>query len=588
MGHFLSINTFLSVTTVLALSPVVRANPLSIPPHNSFETKQTLLAQQPLVPHPQIEINEQPVPAQRQPSRGSLKPTSLPRAIAPPVGDISISNTDSSPETVDLGTNKRLPRLVLRDAPVREVLTMLARSAGLNAAFPGESTSRGTEKSPSKGIEQMQVTLDFENESVQEIFNQILRVAGLQAYREGRTVFVAKQLPNKARSLIQRSLRLNQITAGVALNFLVALGAESAISRDRTVTNIQAVPVGSGANSAPAPAATQTQTTTETRIETQRVEFQDGTPLLRGLQVVGDERTNSVTLVGSPKQVEIATAHLSRIDLRRRQVAVNVKIVDVNLLATENTSTSFSFGIGDTSIQSDRGNAIVNFGTRNPPSERGIGATAVNFAKQLLARLQAQIVSGNAKVLTDPTLIVQEGQQASVNLTQEVVGNIERNITDTVGGSREIVTVKKENVGLTLGVKIERIDDNGFVSLSVAPTVKAPQSSQETPNGQIFLVAERSLNSGLIRLRDNQTLILSGIIQDSDRTTVTKVPILGDIPILGALFRSTNKINQRQEVIVLLTPQIMDDSERSSSMGFNYNPSPEARQMLERQKVLPR
>jgi type IV pilus assembly protein PilQ len=79
-------------------------------------------------------------------------------------------------------------------------------------------------------------------------------------------------------------------------------------------------------------------------------------------------------------------------------------------------------------------------------------------------------------------------------------------------------------------------------------------------------------------------LILSGIIQDADRTTVTKVPILGDIPILGALFRSTNNVNQRQEVIVLLTPKIMDDSERSSSMGFNYNPSPEARQMLERRR----
>ena len=117
--------------------------------------------------------------------------------------------------------------------------------------------------------------------------------------------------------------------------------------------------------------------------------------------------------------------------------------------------------------------------------------------------------------------------------------------------------------------------------------MKAPQSSQNINLGggnqqTIFLVSERSLNSGLIRLRDNQTLILSGIIQDTDRTTVTKVPILGDLPIIGSLFRSTNKSNQRQEVIVLLTPQILDDSERSSSMGYNYTPSPDVRQLLER------
>jgi type IV pilus assembly protein PilQ len=198
--------------------------------------------------------------------------------------------------------------------------------------------------------------------------------------------------------------------------------------------------------------------------------------------------------------------------------------------------------------------------------------------------LTAQVTSGNAKILTDPTLIVQEGQTANVNLTQEVVGNITLRITDTVGGTRTEKTLDKQKVGLTLNVKIERIDDNGFVSLSVGPTVNSPTGSEDTGNGRISLVAERSIQSGLIRLRDGQTLILSGIIQDQDRTTVSKLPILGDIPLLGALFRKTNRQNERREVIVLLTPQIMDDSERSS-YGYNYTPSPQIRQVLERRGV---
>ncbi|MFM6755820.1 MAG: type II secretion system protein GspD, partial [Dolichospermum sp.] len=94
----------------------------------------------------------------------------------------------------------------------------------------------------------------------------------------------------------------------------------------------------------------------------------------------------------------------------------------------------------------------------------------------------------------------------------------------------------------------------------------------------------RSLTSGTIRLRDSQTLILSGIIQDEDRTSVSKLPILGDIPLLGALFRKTNKQNERREVIILLTPQIMDDSQ-GSGYGYNYTPSPTTREMLERQGV---
>jgi type IV pilus assembly protein PilQ len=554
-------------------------------PSATLKPGQSVTVQKPLVPNPNVTIDGKPVQPGMPPGNQAPAPF-LPRAVAPPVGDMAVSNTDSSPALIDLGSKERVPRLVLRDAPVREVLSLLARAAGLNLAYTTATPQQGQPGQPgapapgAAGADGPKVTLDIQDESVQDVFNHVLRITGLQANREGRTIFVGPRLPNDARGLVTRSYRLNQVTVGVALNFLVAMGAESAVSRERVITSVQAVPVGGG--QAP---ATQTQTSTETRIETQRIDFQDSIPLLRGLQVVGDERTNSVTLVGSPKQIQVATAQLIQLDARRRQVAINLKVADINLLATEDMTTSFSFGINDTFFQNNRGNGIINFGRQNPPFEQPLNIIQPGFdPQQFLARIQAQVVSGNAKILTDPTLIVQEGQQASVNLTQEIVGNIESTFTDTSGGSRETVTVQKEKVGLTLGVKIERIDDNGFVALSVAPIVRAPQGQENTPNGRITLVNERSLNSGLIRLRDNQTLVLSGIIQDSDRTTVSKVPLLGDIPILGALFRSTNKINQRQEIIVLLTPQIIDDSERSSSMGYNYNPSPDARQMLERSR----
>jgi type IV pilus assembly protein PilQ len=388
-----------------------------------------------------------------------------------------------------------------------------------------------------------------------------------------------------------RNLRLNQVTVGVALNFLVGLGAESAVSRERQVTSVDAVPVGAGATP-----ITQTQTTTETKIETQRVDFKDSRPLLRGLQALGDERTNSLTLIGPPRLVEMAMAQLSQLDIRRRQAVVNVKIIQVNLNNTQDYSSSFSFGIGNNFFSNDGGTASINFGGSRTPTSTEVQSSLTSpptianttatgsiyqFTKSLLTSLQAQVTTGNAKILTDPTLIVQEGQQALINLTQEVVGNITLQTTNTSGGTTIDKTVTKQNVGLTVSVKIERIDDNGFVSLSVAPTVSAPISTVDEGNGTITLVSERSLTSGLIRLRDGQTLILSGIIQDQDQTTISKIPLLGDIPLIGALFRKTDRNNQRNEVIVLLTPQIMDDSQ-NSSYGYNYNPSPEVRQILER------
>jgi type IV pilus assembly protein PilQ len=204
------------------------------------------------------------------------------------------------------------------------------------------------------------------------------------------------------------------------------------------------------------------------------------------------------------------------------------------------------------------------------------------YPQRFLATLQAQILSRNAKILTDPTLVVQEGQQASVALTQQVVESIEVVFTDTNAGTRETRNAQFADVGLTLDVAVERIDDNGFVSLRLNPTVSSPIGQQDTGGGGfVTLVQTRSLDSGTIRLRDGQTLIVSGIIQDQDRTTVSKVPILGDLPLIGSLFRSTNKTNERAEVIVLLTPQILDDSDMAN-YGYGYSPGPEARQLMNR------
>lgn len=191
------------------------------------------------------------------------------------------------------------------------------------------------------------------------------------------------------------------------------------------------------------------------------------------------------------------------------------------------------------------------------------------------------MTSGNAKILTDPTLVVQEGQQASVNLTSEVFGGIEETVEDGQFIRNPII----KDAGLIVTVNVSRVDDNGFISLNVNPTVSSPGQTISTGTGQgnITLLQERNLTSGEIRLRDGQTLILAGIIQDQDRVEVSKVPILGNIPILGSLFRSTNRTNERQEVIVLLTPQIIDDSLEAGGSRVNYQPGSGAREMLDQQ-----
>jgi type IV pilus assembly protein PilQ len=568
-----------------------------------------------MVPNPGIQIDGSNI---GQPTRGM--PPQMNRAVPPPVGDMTFSSTNTAANDVDLGSNEIIPRLVLRDAPAREVLALLGRAAGVNIAYVGGSSSAsaatggsatptaavesggscpsgsevGAGASGASGASNVKVSLDIENEPVQNVFNYVLRVTGLQASRSGRTIFVSCRLPNAARNIISRSVRLNQAPVSSALNYLVGLGAETSVVATITVETSRVSRAGEGLASDQQGSST---TTTSQQPITQRVEYKDSTPLLRGLQVTGDERTNSLTMVGEPHLIQMAMSQLTQLDLRRRQVAVNVRVVDVNLNASNRNSTSFSFGVDDTRVLNDAGVGIINFGLDTPVISgitaesvgraAGLGIpsqTPFNFVRNFLAQLQFAVTSGNAKILTDPTLVVQEGQQAEVSLTQEVVTNIEIREEGTGDERTREIELQKAKAGLTLNVKVDRIDDNGFVSMSIAPSVSAPSGSfQSTIQGQdinVTLLAERQLQSGQIRIRDGQTLILSGIIQDRDRTSVTKVPILGDLPILGALFRNSERINERQEVIVLVTPQVLDDS-NGSVVGYRYEPAQETQRFMQ-------
>ena len=116
--------------------------------------------------------------------------------------------------------------------------------------------------------------------------------------------------------------------------------------------------------------------------------------------------------------------------------------------------------------------------------------------------------------------------------------------------------------------------------MNVSPSVSIPQPAGTQSGVPIFNITARSLNSGSIRLRDRQTLVLTGVIQDNDREIVRKWPILGDMPFIGQLFRSSDSQREKQELVILVTPSIVDD-EVGGSYGYGYRPSTkEARQLM--------
>jgi len=564
------------------------AQAMNVPPAETIAQATQLTPQAPMgtpivpfIPSPSAPRTAPQVP-------NNIAPPLMPRASAPPVGDMAISQLDTTASVIDLGTNERIPRLVLRDAPVREVLSLLARAAGMNLAYSeGAAAPGGAPGAPgSSSSGGPTISLDIENESVQDVFNYVLRIAcvpstpggggggsacaSMEANRVGRTIFVGTSLPDDARNVISRTIRLNQTTTEAASNFLTTQGAETQLP----ITQVSVQTVGEGA------AARTIETRTPT-ILALRASGGVGPLLLRGLSVSADARTNSITLTGAPRKIELATGFLTQLDIRKRQAAVTVKVIDIDLNGIDRANTSLGFNFDGVGASITGGAAEVAFGSG--------GQTNFPSGFNWLARIATAIENKNAKVLTDPTLIIQEGQSSGVRVVEEVITNYALTTTTTGNTSNTTVTVEKQDAGLILNINLRNIDDNGFISMEILSNISAPKNRQDigiagvTGGSFITLLQKRNTSSGLVRIRDGQTLILTGVIQESDRATTTKVPILGDLPILGALFRNTSRDKQRREVIVMVTPKSLDDTDRSA-FGYGYNPGKEAQQFLQQNR----
>ena len=607
------------------------------------------------------------------------------RAYAPPVGDMAVGTMLlRNPSYVAL---KGPPvTLTTRNASARDVLMLLAQMGGYNFAFAdisantssgGNSTNGGNQNNsgsnagsqlpPGGGL----VTVAFQREPLERAFNFVLLSSGLQAKLEERTVVVGLNVLAKTiGNTVSRVYRLNQVSPDGAADYLANLGAT--ITKTNTITSTSNESSSTGVTTANASASTSS-TSTQTVIES----FGAPQGPLKGLIGTTDKRLGTITLIGGSYLVSVAEGYLKQLDLRKRQVAVNVKILNIDLDNATSIDNSFSTRIGNTFMVNDSGQALINFGTLKPPG-KGLGSgkfdgsgtplTAVTpfgfpnskqlfqnkidgstpFVGNLLPKpgggyqfarpgfgsfdnpgqpglgvseftlepivsatgavtgynilekpgnpavpnnmkypnglvdyLSATIQSRNTKTLADPTLLVQEGEKAKVEAITSVITNVQ--VTNNANNTTTSTTTR-ENAGLTLEVQAEKIDDNGFITLRMTPQASIPVPAGTLSVGgadvAISNIVKRSLDSGRVRLRDGQTLFLTGVIQESDAAIASKWPVLGDLPFFGQFFRKTNTGRRKSELVIVVTPRIIDD-EQGGSYGYGYQPSSaEARRLI--------
>lgn len=220
---------------------------------------------------------------------------------------------------------------------------------------------------------------------------------------------------------------------------------------------------------------------------------------------------------------------------------------------------SFANAFGQSGINSSPSNAVLNALGQNissfAPTPPGAGLYQL-LGSQYEVTLRAIAQSGNAEILSRPSILVRNNQPATISLGQQVP-LISNTRFDAVNG--QINTVTYQNVGIILRVT-PFITPDGMVEMIVSPeTSQLADRSQWVPTSRDTLspVINSRLADTVVVIPDGQTAIIGGLMQNTQTTSEAKIPLLGDIPYLGNLFKRKQKQGSKTELMIFLTPHIV-------------------------------
>lgn len=282
--------------------------------------------------------------------------------------------------------------------------------------------------------------------------------------------------------------------------------------------------------------------------------------LPESVKIVPVEATNALLVRAPPALFDAIEATLRRLDRPPLQVLIEASIVEV--LLTDQLRYGVQYFL-------DTANIRVGFNTT------GTAGTAPKTGLEPLARLPGFnfiYTGGNAnitidalsrltdlRVLSSPSVVVEDNREAELTVGDDVP-IVTRTAQSVIDPQAPVVNnVEYRSTGVILRVK-PRINSEEVVSLEIEQEVSRVVESTQAEAGGNPTIQVRKIQSR-VNIASGQTVVLGGLIQDSDSRSRNKVPVLGDVPVLGHLFRSTDDQGQRTELLVFLTPKIIRNPE---------------------------
>jgi general secretion pathway protein D len=308
------------------------------------------------------------------------------------------------------------------------------------------------------------------------------------------------------------------------------------------------------------------------------------------IRISAIEENNQLMIMAQPVEWEQIQAAIRKLDVQPLQVQIEARILEVSLTGSLSYGVQWYLaGLIGTADGSAQGNGNYTYpgftGNSHDRHRTSLGATANGLKpsanggffysflnKNFEVALSALETGGQAKTLSAPSLVVLNNQEAQINVGSQLP------VTQTsviglngVGGTTGTGynSVQYLNTGVQLSVT-PRVNPGGLVYIDVQQEVSNPPAGYNSASGQNPAIEQRQLQTQ-IAVQSGQTVMLGGLIRDIDNTTDTHVPLLGRIPVIGNLFGNTSHDKQRTELIVLITPRVIANSDDARQVTEDYS-----------------
>jgi type II secretion system protein D len=274
--------------------------------------------------------------------------------------------------------------------------------------------------------------------------------------------------------------------------------------------------------------------------------------LEREVTIVGDEKSNTVMVSASPRYMDRVEQMIAELDIDPPQVLVQVLIAEITLDSTDEWAVDFegSLGVDSADVTGQFGLGKLGSAFLNALGVPSLSVTTSDF-DLLIRALNAQ---GRFQVLSNPSVMAANNQPARIQVGENIGRATSSRLSD--GGTQQ-TDVEFIDIGVILEVT-PSINPDGYVRMTITPEITdlTNRSTQVTEDLEVPILTKR-IATTTVTVRDGQTIVIGGLIEDQYEERVRKVPLLGDIPLIGKIFRNEFEQTSTTELLIVLTPHVV-------------------------------